>query len=60
IKNAAWNILRHALSNTNTIGQVNKILSFNLKHLDYDRHDLLIYTFLTNFLGFKLKSIDRI
>lgn len=60
IKNAAWNILRHALSNTNIIGQVNKILSFNLKHLDYDRHDLLIYTFLTNFLGFKLKSIDRI
>lgn len=60
IKNATWDTLKHVLSNTNIIRRVNKILSFNLKHLDYDRHDLLIYTFLANFPRLKLKSIDRI
>ncbi len=55
-KNVIWSMLRIIKYNSGTVGRIHRFMHLNIKHLDYDRHEQFIYTFLTSLPNLKLKK----
>ncbi|MCS7111693.1 MAG: hypothetical protein N3D82_02480 [Ignisphaera sp.] len=56
-KNIVWSLLKIIKPKNTSIGKVSRLIHFNPSYIDYDRHELLMYTLLNSIHNIKLKGI---